>query len=230
VDTSDLFIGGIFRLNTIVLNANDSIYHALWKNNDIYNFQTSSGLSIHNLYNEKELTQYVGVFYKIIEMLGTRNENPCNETELDELFPNDHNGFLGFDFSRTNVSQPRRISTEDEYNEFTRVALIDHKVSDIDEQQKLLQILYPKYHFENQAIKDIFYWNTHNDRNLYSRLHEILMDILECPFVTGGRFKTEVLTGQSGTASKRLTQSDRVTYWLQDNKIIVLRCKGHYEN
>jgi Txe/YoeB family toxin of Txe-Axe toxin-antitoxin module len=232
VGTLALFIDGINRLNIIVLKANGSIYHNLWKNNDLYNFQTSSGLSINNLYNIKELpSQSVGVFYKIIEMLETRHENPHNDTELDELFPNDHNGFLGFDFSKTNISQSRRISTEDEYDKLTRVALINHDVSDIDEQQKILQILYPDYRFENQAIKDIFYWNTHNDHDLYEKLHEILTDIPEYPFVTGGRFKTEVLTGQSGIASKRLTQSDRVTYRYRSNEeIIVFRCKEHYED
>jgi Txe/YoeB family toxin of toxin-antitoxin system len=222
---------GINRLNIIVFKANSSVYHALWKSNNIYNFQTSSGLSINNLYNEKELTsQYVGVFYKIIETLKTRDENPRNESELDKLFPNDCNGFLGFDFSKTNVSQSQQIATEDEYDEFTRVALIMHKVSDINEQQKILRILYPKYHFENQAVKDIFYWNTHNDHDLYEKLHEILTDIPENPFVTGGLFKTEVLTGQNGIASKRLTSLDRVTYRIQNDQITVLRCKEHYKN
>jgi Txe/YoeB family toxin of Txe-Axe toxin-antitoxin module len=224
-----LFVDGINRLNIIVLKANNSVYHALWKNRDFWRFQMSSDFSITNLHDQIN-SQYVGVFFQIIEKLKTRDENPHNETELDELFPNDHNGFLGFDFSKTNVSQSRWISAEDEYDKLTRVALIDYKVSDIDEQQKILQILYPKHRFENQAIKDIFYWNSHNDHNLYARLHEILTDIPVNPFVTGGRFKTEVLTGQSGTASKRLTQSDRVTYRLQEDKIpIVLRCKEHYK-
>ena len=45
-----------------------------------------------------------------------------------------------------------------------------------------------------------------------------------------GEGKPEKLTGRPGDYSRRIDEENRLVYQVEHNKIIVLACKGHYED
>lgn len=85
-----------------------------------------------------------------------------------------------------------------------------------------------RYSFDNKAIDDILSWY-YNDKRFLVRIKELLENIENNPFV-GGKGFTELLSGTSGKASKRITKKDRIVYTYTSEKIIVHQCRGHYND
>ncbi|MEL6673536.1 MAG: Txe/YoeB family addiction module toxin [Bacteroidota bacterium] len=67
------------------------------------------------------------------------------------------------------------------------------------------------------------------DPNLLNRLNELLASIEQDP--TSGIGKPEELVGDlAGYWSRRLDKQHRLVYKVEDEKIIILSCWGHYED
>ena len=85
-----------------------------------------------------------------------------------------------------------------------------------------------KYEFDSKAIDDIISWY-YDDKRYLVRIKELIEDISVNPF-SGGKGKTERLTGVGGKASKRIIKKDRIVYTLTANRIIIHQCRGHYND
>ena len=68
------------------------------------------------------------------------------------------------------------------------------------------------------------------DRNFLKRIEKILKDI-ERNGVLNGIGKPEKLTNNlSGLYSRRINDKDRLVYKLENDFIVILQCKGHYND
>jgi Txe/YoeB family toxin of toxin-antitoxin system len=83
-----------------------------------------------------------------------------------------------------------------------------------------------KYEFDTKAIDDIISW-FYDDKRFLVRIKELIEDISINPF-TGGKGKTETLTGGGGKASKRIIKKDRIIYTYTNEKIHIHQCREHY--
>jgi Txe/YoeB family toxin of toxin-antitoxin system len=85
-----------------------------------------------------------------------------------------------------------------------------------------------KYEFDAKAIEDIISW-FYDDKRFLVRVKELIEDININPF-TGGKGKTETLSGTGGRASKRIVKKDRIVYTYTSDKIHIHQCRGHYND
>lgn len=78
-----------------------------------------------------------------------------------------------------------------------------------------------------KAWNDYVYWQT-QDRRTLKRINDLLRDIIRNPFTGIG--KPEPLKDSlSGLWSRRINDADRIVYAVQDDSIIIIACRGHYE-
>ena len=85
-----------------------------------------------------------------------------------------------------------------------------------------------KFIFESKAIDDIISWY-YDDKRFLLKVKELINDITLNPF-TGGKGKTETLSGSDGKASKRIIKKDRIVYTYTKEKITIHQCRGHYDD
>lgn len=77
------------------------------------------------------------------------------------------------------------------------------------------------------AWEDYLYWQKENKKNL-KRINALIKDISRNPFEGIG--KPEPLKGNlSGLWSRRIDGEHRLVYTVNDNAVIILSCRGHYE-
>ncbi|MDR3057088.1 MAG: Txe/YoeB family addiction module toxin [Prevotella sp.] len=148
--------------------------------------------------------------------------------DFDQTYPNNLNAFLGIDFSKTFIEIEKQIVDTNSFY-YTKKHYYSNLLcnGEKDKMRKCLSQLYKNYTFDDKALEDITYWN-HINFSVYLRVHELLVDIKDNPF-QGGIGKTEVLKNKSGIASKRLDDEHRITYQLENSRVYVRSCKGHYE-
>jgi toxin YoeB len=80
--------------------------------------------------------------------------------------------------------------------------------------------------FRKRAWDDYIHWQT-QDKKTLKRINSLISDILRSPFEGIG--KPEPLEYElSGLWSRRIDEVNRIVYLLQDEKIVVFSCKGHY--
>jgi len=66
------------------------------------------------------------------------------------------------------------------------------------------------------------------DKAILKRINELIKDARRDPF--SGIGKPEPLKhGLSGTWSRRINDTDRLTYFLKDDILVIVGCKGHYD-
>ena len=66
------------------------------------------------------------------------------------------------------------------------------------------------------------------DRSIIKRINQLIKDITRNPF--DGIGKPEALRGNlSGFWSRRITDEHRMVYAVEENTVIIISCKGHYE-
>lgn len=100
---------------------------------------------------------------------------------------------------------------------------------DLNSQENILkQFPVEKYEFDGKAIDDIISWY-YDDKRFLVRIKELIEDINTNPF-TGGKGKTEPLSGTNGKASKRIIKKDRIVYTYTSEKIYIHQCRGHYDD
>lgn len=66
------------------------------------------------------------------------------------------------------------------------------------------------------------------DRAMLKRINALIKDVRRDPFTGIG--KPEPLKHDlSGLWSRRINHKERLTYYLKDDMIVIVSCKGHYE-
>ena len=82
--------------------------------------------------------------------------------------------------------------------------------------------------WEESAWSDYCYQQT-QDKKTLKRINILIKDILRNPFE--GKGKPEALKGNlSGMWSRRIDDTNRIMYCVQDEVVIIGACKGHYDN
>ena len=78
------------------------------------------------------------------------------------------------------------------------------------------------------AWTDYVYWQT-QDRKTLKRINLLIKDISRSPFE--GLGKPEPLKGTlTGFWSCRIDEENRLVYVVEEKVIILISCRGHYEN
>ena len=78
------------------------------------------------------------------------------------------------------------------------------------------------------AWNDYIYWQT-QDRKTLKRINLLIKDISRDPFQGIG--KPEPLKGNlTGFWSRRIDEENRLVYVVEEKVIILISCRGHYEN
>ena len=80
--------------------------------------------------------------------------------------------------------------------------------------------------FHLKALEQYNYWAL-KDKKIFKKVNKLLKDIIRSPIEGIG--KLEKLKHElSGYWSRRITDKDRLVYKFDENKISIIRCKGHY--
>jgi toxin YoeB len=78
-----------------------------------------------------------------------------------------------------------------------------------------------------EAWKDYVYWQS-QDRKTLKRINKLIVDTQRTPFEGIG--KPEPLKETlSGFWSRRIDESNRLIYIVDDNKLTIISCRYHYE-
>lgn len=81
--------------------------------------------------------------------------------------------------------------------------------------------------WEDRAWEDYLYWQM-QDRKTLKRINILIEDIKRNPFE--GLGKPEPLKENlSGFWSRRIDEANRVVYFVKDNVIYIIACRGHYK-
>lgn len=82
--------------------------------------------------------------------------------------------------------------------------------------------------FAEDAWEEYLYWQTQDKRTL-RKINALLKAIQRNPF--DGEGKPEPLSGDlSGVWSRRINEKDRLVYEVSKDSILVMQCKGHYQD
>jgi len=78
----------------------------------------------------------------------------------------------------------------------------------------------------DEGWEDYLLWHK-NDNKMLKRIHQLIRDIERDPF--NGIGKPEPLKHQaSGCWSRRINDEHRLIYAVDNDKLIILRCRKHY--
>ena len=81
--------------------------------------------------------------------------------------------------------------------------------------------------FSPDAWADYLYWQSEDKRTL-KRINRLLQE-LQRDGAVQGIGKSEILRRKKGM-SKRIDKGNRLEYTVEDDRIVVLSCRGHYED
>ena len=82
-----------------------------------------------------------------------------------------------------------------------------------------------KITFAEDAWEEYLYWQA-QDKKTLKKINSLLKSIQREPFI--GEGKPEPLKG--GNWSRRINDKDRLVYEVVDENIIIIQCKGHYDD
>ena len=83
--------------------------------------------------------------------------------------------------------------------------------------------------WSDDAWRDYLYWQE-QDRKTLKRINQLIKDI-ERNGVLDGIGRPEALTGDlSGEYSRRINERDRLVYHVEDGRIYIAHCRGHYND
>ena len=78
------------------------------------------------------------------------------------------------------------------------------------------------------AWEDYLYWQVQDKKNL-KRINQLIKEICRTPFE--GLGKPEPLKGNlTGFWSLRIDEKHRIVYAVEENAVLIISCRGHYEN
>lgn len=78
------------------------------------------------------------------------------------------------------------------------------------------------------AFEDFTYW-AQNDRKILGKIKALIAGIYRNGLMDG-LGKPEKLLGQSGEFRRRITAEYRLVYRLDDDRLKILSCRGHYQD
>jgi len=82
--------------------------------------------------------------------------------------------------------------------------------------------------FSESAWDEYIYWQM-QDKKTLRKINALLKDIQRSSFQ--GEGKPEPLKGElTGKWSRRINEKDRLVYEVNNDIIVVLQCKGHYDD
>lgn len=82
--------------------------------------------------------------------------------------------------------------------------------------------------FTPSAFQIYLEWRSENE-DISKKINTLILDILREPFK--GLGKPEPLKGQwRGCWSRRITQEHRLIYKVEEDSIIIHKCRGHYDD
>ncbi len=84
-----------------------------------------------------------------------------------------------------------------------------------------------KLKWDEDAWNDYLYWQT-QDKKTLKRINSILKDIMRNPF--DGIGKPEPLKHHNGYWSRRIDDTNRIVYKVEDDSIAIVAVKGHYDD
>ena len=82
--------------------------------------------------------------------------------------------------------------------------------------------------FSEEGWEDYLYWQT-QDKKTLRKINKLLKSI-ERDGVMEGEGKPEPLKYRDGEYSRRINETDRLIYVVGESSIIVMSCRGHYED
>ncbi|AOH42598.1 addiction module protein [Anaerolineaceae bacterium oral taxon 439] len=78
------------------------------------------------------------------------------------------------------------------------------------------------------AWEDYLYWQQHDKKKL-RRVNQLIKDLLRNPL--SGIGKPEPLKGSlTGFWSRRIDDEHRLVYAVEELKIVIISCRGHYDD
>ena len=85
-----------------------------------------------------------------------------------------------------------------------------------------------KVQWDIDAWEDYLYWQV-RDKKVVKRINMLMKDICRNPY--DGIGKPERLKGNlSGAWSRRIDEMNRIVYIIEDDSVIILECRGHYND
>ena len=78
------------------------------------------------------------------------------------------------------------------------------------------------------AWEDYLYWQQ-LDKKMVKRINQLIKEICRSPFEGVG--KPEPLKGNlTGFWSRRINEEHRLVYVVENNKAVIISCRGHYDD
>ena len=81
--------------------------------------------------------------------------------------------------------------------------------------------------WHEKAWDEYVYWQT-QDKKTLKRINDVLKDISRHPF--SGIGKPEPLSHKPGYWSRRIDEANRIVYKVNNDQVIIVQCKGHYDD
>jgi len=81
--------------------------------------------------------------------------------------------------------------------------------------------------FQNNAFDDYSDW-AFTDKKIFNKLIKLIKETQRTPYEGSGN-PEQLKHGKSGQWSRRINSEHRLVYEVNDDKIIIYSCKGHYE-
>ena len=78
-----------------------------------------------------------------------------------------------------------------------------------------------------EAWDDYLYWQT-QDKKTLQKVNRLLKDIDRNRYDCMGKFEL-LKEDLSGWASCRIDQANRIVFRIEENKLIITQCRGHYK-
>ena len=81
-----------------------------------------------------------------------------------------------------------------------------------------------KLKWDEDAWNDYLYWQT-QDKKTLKRINAILNDIMRSPFDGIGKPKY-----RKGYWSRRIDETNRIVYKIEDDTVVIAAVRGHYDD
>ncbi len=82
--------------------------------------------------------------------------------------------------------------------------------------------------FTDQGWEDYLHW-TQQDRKTLRKVNELIKECCRTPH--GGTGHPEPLRGDySGWWSRRIDEKNRLVYRIEEDRIIIMQCRSHYDD
>lgn len=85
-----------------------------------------------------------------------------------------------------------------------------------------------KVQWDWEAWEDYLFWQR-EDKKIKTKINQLIKEISRTPFEGTG--KPEPLKGNlAGLWSRRINGEHRLVYLIEDDLLVILACKGHYDD